>query len=78
MTPFSNYWREVRRAITGKAKVRVLLDCGFEGDFRLNVRSVQVKSKENILKIAIDGANGETEIELNQDKETLQGDTFRK
>lgn len=56
--------KEMDKRVAGKVSVRFLLDGGFEGDFWIEIKSVQVRGDKDCLKIVIDGINGEMELEL--------------
>jgi len=55
---------EIQKKVAGSVKVRFLLDGGFEGEYRIEIESIQVRTDKDALTIVIDGVNGEMELEI--------------
>ena len=47
-----------------RATIYLLIDCGFEGRYTINVRDVRLIEKDGSLKLHIDGVNGELTVEV--------------
>jgi|GEM_PF-3092755 hypothetical protein len=56
--------KEMQKRITGQARVRFLIDGGFEGEVKVDVTGIHVKADRDGLRIFINGCNGELEIEI--------------
>ena len=57
---------EIGRAAQGTVRVRFFVDDGFEGEVKIEVREVKVRTDGQKLIIAVDGYNGELVFELSK------------